>query len=132
MTGGLVVVLGEVGRNFAAGMSGGIAYVYDPRGELAARCNTASVALEALDVEPGFDPAEPMADMLRHDCERLRLLVERHQALTGSRRAAALLADWDAALPHFVKVMPIDYRAALERAQAVQTAEPAPLEAMAL
>jgi glutamate synthase (NADPH/NADH) large chain len=132
MTGGVVVVLGEVGRNFAAGMSGGVAYVYDPHGELATRCNTGSVALEPLNAGSGFDPADPMADLLRHDAERLRLLVERHQALTGSRRAASLLSSWDAALRHFVKVMPVDYRAALERAQAARTPEPAPLEAMAV
>ena len=113
MTGGVVAVLGGVGRNFAAGMSGGIAYVYDPDGSLAQRCNAASVALERIGPEePGFDPD----DMLRHDAARLRLLVERHAELTGSRRAAELLADWETAVRRFVKVMPDDYRAALERA----------------
>jgi glutamate synthase (NADPH/NADH) large chain len=123
MTGGVVAVLGAVGRNFAAGMSGGIAYVYDADGTFAQRCNAASVALERIGgEEPGFDPS----DMLRHDGARLRLLVERHAELTGSRRAAELLADWEAAVRRFVKVMPHDYRAALERAA------PAPLEKMAV
>ncbi|MBV9930088.1 MAG: glutamate synthase large subunit [Alphaproteobacteria bacterium] len=119
MTGGVVAVLGGVGRNFAAGMSGGVAYVHDPDRRFAASCNAASVDVGPIGRdERGFDPAEPLADMLRHDDARLRLLVGRHAALTGSRRAAALLADWPAAVRHFVKVMPHDYRAALEAAPA--------------
>jgi glutamate synthase (NADPH/NADH) large chain len=96
MTGGLVVVLGAVGRNFAAGMSGGIAFVHDPDGRLAGQCNRASVDLEPVD-----------------DPERLRGLIERHRELTGSALAAALLADWPAALGAFVQVMPVEYRRAL-------------------
>lgn len=96
MTGGQIVVLGNVGRNFAAGMSGGIAYVWDPDYRLSALANLASVELEP--VEEG---------------ENLRALVERHRALTGSRRAAELLDRWTAALGEFVQVMPIEYRRAL-------------------
>ena len=104
MTGGTVVVLGRVGRNFAAGMSGGIALVHDPRGELKRQCNLASVSL---------DPVE--------DPTALKALVERHATLTGSVRARDLLADWDKALGEFVLVMPTDYRRALAaQAQATQ------------
>ena len=124
MTGGVVLVLGRTGRNFAAGMSGGIAYVYDSEGDFAARCNRAQVDLATVDThedgEDGRPSAEPvdvadfgMGDPLAHDAARLRILVERHHARTGSARAAMLLADWEAALARFVKVTPRDYRRAL-------------------
>ena len=127
MTGGVVVVLGETGRNFAAGMSGGVAYVYDPDGVFASRCNQAMVDLEPVassGVDEQDDPTRPrqrsidvndngMGDMLRFDAERLRILVERHRLLTASDRASALLDDWQAALGKFVKVMPKDFRRAL-------------------
>jgi glutamate synthase (NADPH/NADH) large chain len=126
MTGGVVVVLGDTGRNFAAGMSGGVAYVYDPRGRFSELCNTAMVALEAVQPAHGGadEPNRPsqrapsvenngMGDMLRFDAERLRILVERHQLHTGSARAAEILANWDKAVASFVKVMPTDYRRAL-------------------
>ncbi|MFZ4410424.1 MAG: glutamate synthase large subunit [Paracraurococcus sp.] len=138
MTGGVVAVLGETGRNFAAGMSGGIAYVYDPDGAFRDRCNLSMVALEAIapaDPAANDAPGRPrqrsvsaedsgMGDMLRHDAERLRILVERHLLLTGSARARLLLEDWDTALTRFVKVMPEDYRRALRDLQA-ETAAPA-------
>ncbi|MBM3521560.1 MAG: glutamate synthase subunit alpha, partial [Alphaproteobacteria bacterium] len=126
MTGGVVVVLGDTGRNFAAGMSGGIAYVYDPHARFRGLANAAMVDLEAVApaTEAGDGPGRPlprspsvedggMGDMLRYDAERLRILVERHAALTGSARAKALLADWDKTVRLFVKVMPKDYRRAL-------------------
>ncbi len=126
MTGGVVVVLGETGRNFAAGMSGGIAYVYDPGRRFAGLCNPSMVELSAVQPARGgeFDAAAPrdrapsvedsgMGDPLEFDAQRLRILVERHHVLTGSARAAALLADWDRALGAFVKVTPTDYRRAL-------------------
>ncbi|MBL8839740.1 MAG: glutamate synthase subunit alpha, partial [Alphaproteobacteria bacterium] len=133
MTGGVVVVLGDTGRNFAAGMSGGIAYVYDPKARFRSLCNMAMVELEPVmpaDAElPADDTARPrqrapgvddsgMGDMLRFDAERLRMLVERHEQRTGSARARAILADWDAARRHFVKVMPKDYRRALTELRA--------------
>jgi glutamate synthase (NADPH/NADH) large chain len=101
MTGGRVAVLGAVGRNFAAGMSGGVAWVWDPDARLDGLCNRAGVAIEPVD-----------------DAEGLRMLIERHCALTGSVRAAALLADWPAALHHFRQVMPTDYRRALAALEA--------------
>jgi glutamate synthase (NADPH/NADH) large chain len=96
MTGGGVVVLGPVGRNFAAGMSGGIAYVWDPQRRLADQCNPAGVALEAVEDEA-----------------LLRLLIERHAELTGSARARELLASWPDSVRDFAQVMPHEYRRAL-------------------
>jgi len=126
MTGGVVVTLGATGRNFAAGMSGGIAYVYDPHGRFADLCNHSMVKIEPVAPAsgPADDPERPrqrsisaqdsgMGDMLRFDAERLRILVERHLLYTGSARARHLLENWDEALKHFVKVMPVDYRRAL-------------------
>ena len=111
MTGGVVCVLGKTGRNFAAGMSGGVAYVYDEDGTFRDSCNLAQVDLEAISPEPDEDEGTGrpqqrsrsvedmgMGDMLRHDAERLRILVERHKLHTGSTRAAALLDDWENAL----------------------------------
>ncbi len=103
MTGGVVVVLGPVGRNFAAGMSGGLAYLLDPN---PVRINTDMADLEELD---GADGA------------RLLDLVQRHYAETGSAVAARLLADWDAALPRFGKVMPKDFKRVLLAAQAAES-----------
>ena len=96
MTGGTVVILGPTGRNFAAGMSGGIAYVYDAAGSFAAHCNQAMVDLEKV------SDAE--------EAQHLRSLIERHSQLTGSNRADAILADWSRSLRRFVKVYPRDYR----------------------
>jgi glutamate synthase (NADPH/NADH) large chain/glutamate synthase (ferredoxin) len=98
MTGGHVVILGPTGRNFAAGMSGGIAYVLDEDGGFKGRCNTELV---------GFDPLED------GDVEILRALVEEHLERTGSPVAARVLAEWDEYLARFVKVMPHDYKRAL-------------------
>jgi glutamate synthase (NADPH) large chain len=126
MTGGVVVVLGETGRNFAAGMSGGIAYVYDPQRRCESLCNFGGVELEPVlpsDAEAD-DMDRPrqrslsvedsgMGDPLRFDAERLRVLIEKHLLFTGSARARSLLDDWDNALSCFVKVVPLDYRRAL-------------------
>ena len=99
MTGGHVVVLGRTGRNFAAGMSGGIAYVFDEDGAFAGRCNRELVDLEALE---------------EADVERLWALVKEHHERTDSPVAGRVLAEWDELLPRFVKVMPRDYRRVLE------------------
>jgi glutamate synthase domain-containing protein 2/glutamate synthase domain-containing protein 3 len=100
MTGGRVVVLGETGRNFAAGMSGGIAYVLDREGTFPIHCNQSIVDL--LPVEEEKDIAE------------LKDLISEHQKLTGSTVAEKILEDWEAILPKFVKVYPTDYRRVLE------------------
>jgi len=107
MTGGRVVILGRTGRNFAAGMSGGIAYVLDEEGDFARRCNKGMV-----DLEPLGDP---------EDVETVRDLIRKHAECTRSTRASKILASWDHMLPKFVKVMPRDYRraiAAMKRAEA--------------
>lgn len=125
MTGGVVVVLGKTGRNFAAGMSGGIAYVYDPDKTFSTLCNPSMVDLEAISAQASGDEADRpqqkslsvndngMGDVLSFDAERLRILVERHYLYTESKRAKALLDDWQTALTKFVKVIPREYRRAL-------------------
>ncbi len=131
MTGGVVAVLGKTGRNFAAGMSGGVAYVYDVDGNFADLANKAMVDLEPVsadrDDEDGTGRPQQrgvdvydygMGDMLRHDAERLRVLIERHHLYTGSRRAREILDNWADALPKFVKVMPRDYARALRQMEA--------------
>jgi glutamate synthase (NADPH/NADH) large chain len=132
MTGGTVVVLGRTGRNFAAGMSGGIAYVYDEDGTFATRCNTAMVALEpvATEAEQAKADKELVAagkGRLRHlgraDEPLLRDLIERHLRYTGSTRALALLDDWALARTKFVKVFPHEYKRALGEMYARQPAE---------
>ena len=99
MTGGVVVVLGRTGVNFAAGMSGGIAYVYDPHQDFDLRCN-----LDMVDIEPLIQ---------LEDAAQLRAMIERHLEYTGSARARRLLDDWAQTLSLFVKVMPMEYRRAL-------------------
>jgi glutamate synthase (ferredoxin) len=99
MTGGRVVVLGETGRNFAAGMSGGIAYVLDPDGRFPDLCNPGLVDLETV--------AEEQYQ------KELRQLIEQHFRLTRSKRAEDVLEKWEATLPLFVKVMPRDYKRSL-------------------
>ena len=101
MTGGKVIVLGETGKNFAAGMSGGISYVFDEKGNFAANCNSGMVDLESVD-----DAEEKLW---------LQKWIERHQQYTGSELAEKLLKKWDEVLVKFVKVMPIEYRAVLEK-----------------
>jgi glutamate synthase (NADPH) large chain len=115
MTGGTVAVLGKTGRNFAAGMSGGIAYVYDEDGQFASRCNTAMVSLENV-----LSETEQMATMDKAiwnkgqtDESQLKKLLEDHNRWTGSKRARELLDDWSTARAKFVKVFPIEYKRAL-------------------
>ncbi|MBU6513328.1 MAG: glutamate synthase subunit alpha [Betaproteobacteria bacterium] len=115
MTGGTVVVLGETGRNFAAGMSGGVAYVYDPDGQFARRCNTSMVALERVlpDAEQRATQGEALWHRGRTDEEQLRALLQAHHRWTGSLRARELLDQWEAARGRFVKVFPHEYKRAL-------------------
>jgi len=106
MTGGRVVILGKTGRNFGAGMSGGVAYVWDKDKDLAKQCNTETFELEA--VSDAADIAE------------LKSLISRHLEYTESTVAAQILANWDTALAQFVKVMPTDYKRVLnERAKRI-------------
>ena len=119
MTGGTVVVLGNTGRNFAAGMSGGIAYVYDPAGDFASKCNTAMVSLDKV-VSAAEQHVDRDAWHTQHrdgvpeaDEVILKRLIERHFKHTGSTRARVLLDDWAAARGKFVKVFPNEYKRAL-------------------
>lgn len=100
MTGGRVVVLGSTGRNFAAGMSGGIAYVFD-----AAKDFRSKVNLEMVELETVNDP---------HEIAALRSMIEDHKQWTGSELATAILRNFNQVLPRFVRVMPLDYKAVLE------------------
>ncbi len=102
MTGGRVVILGRTGVNFAAGMTGGLAYVYDETGDFDLRCNVGTVDLES--VESGSD-----------DEAELLELLHQHLEVTGSPKAGAILADWADSRPRFVKVYPVEYRQALGR-----------------
>ena len=124
MTGGTVVVLGRTGRNFAAGMSGGIGYVLDEDGSFEKRCNLAMVKLEKV-----LPAAEQPEDGTRHknqpDEALLKALIAKHQAETGSDRAARILADWESFRPQFVKVFPNEYRRALKEIAAGQLKEAA-------
>jgi glutamate synthase (ferredoxin) len=104
MTGGKVVVLGATGRNFAAGMSGGIAYILDEAGDFPSRCNTQMVGLERLE-----DPEE---------IDQLQQLIQRHVQHTGSPKGQAVLDRWQDLIPKFVKVMPRDYKRVLQAIQA--------------
>ncbi|HZR19302.1 MAG TPA: glutamate synthase large subunit [Verrucomicrobiae bacterium] len=106
MTGGRVVVLGPTGRNFAAGMSGGVAYVLDETGEFPRRCNQQMVSLEKLE-----DPDET---------EAVWKMIQRHQTYTRSSRAAAILANWPTIVAKFVKVMPKDYKRVLQSIKEVE------------
>ncbi|MDX6405578.1 MAG: hypothetical protein QOH70_3033 [Blastocatellia bacterium] len=100
MTGGRVVVLGATGRNFAAGMSGGIAYVFDEHDDFRRRCNQEMVSLSALDDE--------------EEIEAVKNMIFRHTEYTGSIRATEVLLSWDESLPKFVRVIPHDYRRVVE------------------
>jgi glutamate synthase (NADPH) large chain len=123
MTGGTVVVLGQTGLNFAAGMSGGVAYVLDEDGLFAKRCNLGMVSLEK--VGQAGDVAENTVLHLNQPDEiTLKTLIEKHAAYTGSARAIAILANWDDYRAKFVKVMPNEYKRAL-----IELAEQKMLEA---
>jgi glutamate synthase (NADPH/NADH) large chain len=101
MTGGTVLILGNTGVNFAAGMSGGVAFVYDENQLFDTRCN-----LDMVDVEPVIED---------QDKEVLKNLIERHIQYTDSKIGQSIMDSWDESLPLFVKVMPLDYKKALEK-----------------
>jgi glutamate synthase (NADPH/NADH) large chain len=129
-----VVVLGRTGRNFAAGMSGGIAFVLDEDGDFEKRCNMAMVELEPVPEETqalqNLEGGEleshghvNINQLAQGDERQLRTLIENHLRYTGSARAQQILDNWSAYLPKFVKIMPTEYRRALEKlATTAQTA----------
>jgi glutamate synthase (NADPH/NADH) large chain len=128
MTGGVVVVIGVTGRNFAAGMSGGIAYVLDEDGTFERRCNLSMIDLAPVSAEEevmerlanqGGDLeshglVDVMRDMTSQDAERLHQLIARHAHYTNSAKAKTILENWAAWQGKFKKVMPVEYRRALE------------------
>ena len=111
MTGGRAVILGPTGRNFAAGMSGGIAYVWDTAGNFSESCNHEMVDLDRVEDE--------------EETEELRGLIENHHRYTGSTVAEQILSQWESVLPQFVKVMPTDYKRYLEEQKQEQGIEAA-------
>jgi glutamate synthase (ferredoxin) len=106
MTGGRVVVLGPTGRNFGAGMSGGIAYVLDEAGDFHRRCNQEMVFLERLDDQ--------------HEIKEVERMIGRHAEYTNSARARFILARWEDMVPKFVKILPKDYKRVLEAMKRVE------------
>jgi glutamate synthase (NADPH/NADH) large chain len=144
MTGGVVVVLGPTGRNFAAGMSGGIAYVLDEDGTFEHKCNLAMIDLEPVAAEEevmrklagqGGDLAshglvDVMADMTGQDAERLHALITRHAHYTDSAKAKAILANWTTWQSKFRKVMPVEYRRALQEMAQHQDADTTGLDVL--
>ena len=125
MTGGTAVVLGQTGRNFAAGMSGGVAYVYDADGTFASRCNTAQVALDK--VLPAAEQEKSMDLAIWHkgqtDEALLKKLIDDHHRWTGSLRARDILDNWSEARGRFVKVFPNEYKRALGEINASKAAD---------
>jgi len=132
MTGGMVIVLGQTGRNFAAGMSGGVAYVLDEEGGFEKRCNLSMVALEPV---PSEADASETGEVESHgrvhfnylnqaDERVLREQIEKHLRYTGSPRAKLILENWSKYLPKFIKVMPTEYRRALQEIAAQQAMQP--------
>jgi glutamate synthase (NADPH) large chain len=113
MTGGVVVVLGRTGQNFAAGMSGGVAYVHDVDGRFEQRLNRELVLTEPLQEE--------------EDLTMLRRLMQRHARYTGSTKAQQVLEQWDEVLPRFVKIIPTEYKRVLERRRAAEAQPAVPL-----
>ena len=111
MTGGRAVILGRTGRNFAAGMSGGVAYVFDPEERLLVNSNLETVALEKVEAP--------------EDITELKTLIEKHQQFTGSETARRILSEWNTALPQFIKVMPVDFKRALAEIAAEEAASQA-------
>ncbi len=140
MTGGVMVCLGPTGRNFAAGMSGGVAYVLNERGDFERYCNMAMVelepiaaeddALEAMDHQGGdletMGRVDVSRDMTRFDAVRLRQLIGKHLHYTGSTVAKRILNEWEYYLPKFVKIMPVEYRRALREMEAQHRRPPQP------
>ncbi len=138
MTGGVVVVIGDTGRNFAAGMSGGIAYVLDEDKSFASRCNLAMVDLEPVEEEEdlmrrfhhhGGDlewhgRVDVSSDMSRFDDERLRQLLANHFHYTGSTKAESILKDWENMRSKFVKIMPVEYARAIKEMEQKKKAKP--------
>ncbi len=119
MTGGVVICIGNTGRNFAAGMSGGLAYVYDDKDDFKDRCNSSLVELESIRDEKlmgdeNMDINLVSEDMLSHHADRINIMVRRHFRYTNSKKALSILKNWKVSLSKFKLVLPTDYKLALE------------------
>jgi glutamate synthase (NADPH/NADH) large chain len=128
------LVIGETGRNFAAGMSGGVAYVFDEAGDFAKRCNMAMVDLQPIPAEEAtleklhhsagdlhnHGLVDVTSNMDRNDAERILALLARHHKYTGSARARLIIDNWAELQSKFVKVMPVEYARALQELEKAQ------------
>ena len=113
MTGGIVVCLGQTGRNFAAGMSGGMAYVFDEKENFSEYCNMEMVEFESVEADGGVDAQTVKTDLTRYDETRLKTIIAKHLEYTNSEVAGELVDNWEDSRSKFIKVMPIDYKRAL-------------------
>ena len=133
MTGGVVVVIGSTGLNFAAGMSGGIAYVLDEAHDFEIKCNTSMVELESIERDVADAPftEDVFNEMMDFDEGRLKYLISRHFEETNSVKASRILSLWDSYLPLFKKVCPTDFRRALRERKEMARANGHGLNVMA-
>ncbi len=117
MTGGIAIVLGKTGRNFAAGMSGGIAYVYDEEENFRERCNKSMVELNNLSnlqIERNISSSEILNNLLNFDELRLKKIIKRHVQLTNSSKGKFIIQNWEKVISKFVKITPVEYKKALQ------------------
>ena len=117
MTGGIAIVLGKTGRNFAAGMSGGIAYVYDEEENFRERCNKSMVELNNLSniqIERNISSSEILNNLLNFDDLRLKKIIKRHVQLTNSSKGKFIIQNWEKVISKFVKITPVEYKKALQ------------------
>ena len=117
MTGGIAVILGKTGRNFAAGMSGGIAYVYDEEGNFQERCNKSMVELKNLSniqIERNIASSEILNNLLNFDELRLKKIIKKHIQLTNSSKGKFIIQNWEEVISKFVKITPVEYKKALQ------------------
>ena len=118
MTGGVVVILGKTGRNFAAGMSGGIAYIYDEKNLFSSNCNLTMVELNNLsrtNLNSDVDETKLKTNLLDYDEIRLKHIIQDHVKMTDSLKAKNIIKNWDVIIKKFIKVTPIEYKKVLEK-----------------
>tara|TARA_B100000989_G_scaffold292290_1_gene267964 strand:- start:827 stop:1222 length:396 start_codon:yes stop_codon:yes gene_type:complete len=117
MTGGIIMVLGGTGVNFGAGMSGGLAYVFDEDGRFANQCNKAMIEIEKIEISNDFDETTifEKENFLGNDDIRIKTMLKRHINYTNSEKAKEILGNFDINIKKFFKVFPIDFRRALEQ-----------------
>ena len=124
MTGGVVVILGETGQNFSAGMSGGIAYVLDEKNNFNNLCNLGMVKIEKIDIQKkskDFINKDITSNLLNFDEQRLKLIIQRHFKYSKSLKAKEILDNWDFYIRKFIKVVPMDFEKALINMESEQS-----------